>query len=250
MSKPQKKRAKLTSRVLQLEVNRFISNRTNCIIGEKGQKPGIVNPNGFVEVLNGGMKSTDHESLEIITPREVDFSIHQNNGFSLFFWLYLEKTATFKNPVPVNVFKKGDTVDQFTPTISLADSQTRLLVEFSTSKSNREMVFSNKKLEINHFYSIGINFSINYDEELTEVSLYLDGKLDTQTTIQGEPIHNQGDFFFGKASTTHGFKGTVADVSMFPSCLGENEISLAHDEGLKALSDSHGTDFYMRHIFT
>ena len=112
------------------------------------------------------------------------------------------------------------------------------------------MVFSNKKLEINHFYSIGINFSINYDDELTEVSLYLDGKLDTQTTIQGEPIHNQGDFFFGKASATHGFKITVADVSIFPSCLGENEISLAHDEGLKALSDSHGTDFYMRHIFT
>ena len=96
MSKPQKKRAKLTSHVLQLEVNRFISNRTNCIIGEKGQKPGIVNQNGFVEVLNGGMKSTEHESLEIITPREVDFSIHQNNGFSIFFWLYLEKAEHLK----------------------------------------------------------------------------------------------------------------------------------------------------------
>ena len=250
MKNPSKKRTKLTSRVLQLEVNRFISNRTNCIIGEKGQKTGIVNQNGFVEVLNGGMKSTDHESLEIITPREVDFSIRQNNGFSLFFWLYLDKSITLKNPVPVNVFKKGDTVDQFTPTISLADTQTRLLVEFSTSKSNREMVFSNKKLEINHFYSIGINFSINYDDELTEVSLYLDGKLDTQTTIQGEPIHNQGDFFFGKASTTHGFKGTVADVCMFPSCLSESDISLAHDSGLKALYDSHGTDFHMRDIFT
>ena len=250
MNKAPKKRAKLTSRILQLEVNRFISNRTNCIIGEKGQKSGIINPNGFVEVLNGGMKSTDHESLEVIMPREVDFSIRQNNGFSLFFWLYLSKSVTLKNPVPVNVFKKGDTVDQFTPTISLADTQTRLLIEFSTSKSNREMVFSNKKLEINHFYSIGINFSINYDEELTEVSLYLDGKLDTQTTIQGEPIHNQGDFFFGKASTTHGFKGTVADVSMFPSCLTENDIIIAHEDGLKALSDSHGTDFHMRDIFT
>ena len=248
MSKTPKKRTKLTSRVLQLEVDRFISNRTNSIIGEKAQKGGTINQNGFVEVLNGGMKSTDHESLEVIMPSQVDFSIKQNNGFSLFFWLYLTKPSSSK--IPVNVFKKGDTVDQFTPTISLTDNQQRLFVEFSTSKSKSEIVFSNKKLEINHFYSIAINFSINYEDELTEVSLYLDGKLDTQTTIQGEPIHNQGNFFFGKASTTHGFKGTVADVAMFPSCLSEYNIAYAHDEGLRSLLESKGTDFHMRDIFT
>jgi hypothetical protein len=48
----------------------------------------------------------------------------------------LRKSRTFKNPVPINEFKKGDIEDQFTPTISLADSQTRILLEFSSSKSN------------------------------------------------------------------------------------------------------------------
>ena len=244
------KQKKLTSRVLQLEVNKFISNRNNVLLNEKNVKTGAVNQNGFVEVINGGIKSSDKESLEVIVPNEIDLSFRQNGGFSLFFWILFTKSS-FNNKLVVNAFKKGNTVDQFTPSISLTNNQSNMFVALSTSKSKKESIYANKKLEINHLYSVGVSFEINYDEEITEVSLYIDGKLDTQTTIPGEPIHNQGNIYIGKSdNATHGFKGTVADIMIFPSVLNENEIDTAHNQGLEALNYSGGTDLKMNVIFS
>ena len=244
------KQKKLTSRVLQLEVNKFISNRNNVLLNEKNVKTGAVNQNGFVEVINGGIKSSDKESLEVIVPNEIDLSFRQNGGFSLFFWILFTKSS-FNNKLVVNAFKKGNTVDQFTPSISLTNNQSNMFVALSTSKSKKESIYANKKLEINHLYSVGVSFEINYDEEITEVSLYIDGKLDTQTTIPGEPIHNQGNIYIGKPdNATHGFKGTVADIMIFPSVLNENEIDTAHNQGLEALNYTGGTDLKMNVIFS
>lgn len=204
--------------------------------------------NGFIEVLNGAKKSNDSETLESIMPKEVDLSIRQNGGFSVFLWLHTMKA---KGGKPIYyIFKKGGTVDQFTPSIGLSNNQANLLIELSTSKSKKETLFANKKIEDNHLYSIGISFSINYEEDSTEVSLYIDGKLDTQSSIPGEPIHNQGSVFFCRPdSSTHGFKGTVADVMMVPSTITEKEVSLAHSEGLKNLYDSNGATLGMNNVF-
>ena len=112
------------------------------------------------------------------------------------------------------------------------------------------MLFANKIIEDDHLYSIGISFSINYDEDSTEVYIYIDGKLDTQSSIPGEPIHNQGSVFFGKPdSSSHGFKGTVADLMMIPSPINEREVSLAHSEGLKKLYDTNGQSLGMNGVF-
>ena len=232
------KRKNLNSRVLQLQVNRFISNVNNIIIMPSRPIRASVNKNGFIEVLNGAIKSNDFETLESIMPKEVDLSIKQNGGFSVFFWLYTSKIT--KKDLVYYIFKKGGTVDQFTPSVGLTVIEieekkqekkevTNLIVELSTSKSKKETLFANKRIEENHLYSIGISFSIDYDDDSTEVSLFIDGKLDTQSTIPGEPIHNQGSVFFGRPdSSTHGFKGTVADVMMVPSIITEKEVSMAH----------------------
>ena len=57
------KRKNLTSRVLQLQVNRFISNISNQIIMPSRPIRATVNKNGFIEVLNGAIKSNDSETL-------------------------------------------------------------------------------------------------------------------------------------------------------------------------------------------
>ena len=214
------KRKNLTSRVLQLQVNRFVSNISNQIIMPSRPIRATVNKNGFIEVLNGAIKSNDSETLESIMPKEVDLSIRQNGGFSVFLWLLTSKIKPRNAKTIYYIFKKGGTVDQFTPSIGLSNNQTNLLIELSTSKSKKETLFANKVIEENHLYSIGISFSINYEDDSTEVSLYIDGKLDTQSSIPGEPIHNQGSVFFGRPdSSTHGFRGTVADVMMVPSTI-------------------------------
>ena len=242
------KRKNLTSRVLQIQVNRFVKNISNQIIMPSRPIRAIVNKNGFIEVLNGAKKSNDSETLESIMPKEVDLSIRQNGGFSVFLWLHTKKARGGK--AIYYIFKKGGTVDQFTPSIGLSNNQTNLLIELSTSKSKKETLFANKKIEDNHLYSIGISFAINYEEDSTEVSLYIDGKLDTQSSIPGEPIHNQGSVFFGRPdSSTHGFRGTVADVMMVPSTITEKEVALAHSEGLKNLYDSNGATLGMNNVF-
>ena len=244
------KRKNLTSRVLQIQVNRFISNISNRIYMQSGTTRAIVNKNGFIEVLNGAIKSNDSETLESIMPKEVDLSIRQNGGFSVFLWLHIKKLNGSNSKVIYYIFKKGGTVDQFTPSIGLSNNQTNLLIELSTSKSKKETLFANKTIEENHLYSIGISFAINYEDDSTEVSLYIDGKLDTQSSIPGEPIHNQGSVFFGRPdSSTHGFRGTVADVMMVPSTITEREVSMAHSEGLKNLYDSNGGSLGMSKVF-
>ena len=260
----QKRRA-LTSNVLQLQVNKFVFNRNNQIIMPSNPILAKLNTNGFIEVFNGALKSTGSESLQSIIPKEADLSIKQNNGFSFFLWLYLFKVPKKKDPKEkesekekeqmesrniLYVFKKGSSVDKFTPTLGVTDYKKHLIVQLSTSTLKNAMILSNKTIEEAHLYSIGVSFEINYEENNTEICIYIDGKLDTQSKISGEPLHNQGNVIFGKNDySSKGFKGVMADLIMIPSILNENDITTAHFEGLKNLSDSNGVKIEMNSIF-
>ena len=259
------KRKALTSNVLQLQVNKFVSNRNNQIIMPSNPINAKLNTNGFIEVLNGAIKSTGSESLQSIIPKEADLSIKQNNGFSFFLWLYLfkekkkrGKDQKDKEPEKEKsesknifyIFKKGSSVDKFTPTLGLTENKKHLIIELSTSTLKHAIVLSNKSIEEDHLYSIGVSFEINYEENNTEICIYIDGKLDTQSKISGEPLHNQGNVIFGKNDyTSQGFKGVTADLMIMPSVLNENDINCAHYEGLKHLSDSNGEKLEMNSIF-
>lgn len=249
MQKPKQQKRNLTSRVVKLQVDKFISNREHCILTAVKQDTGKLNQSGFVEILQGGMKSTDRETLQINMPPQIDLSIHQDGGFSIFLWLICSKTAS-KDKSTSYILKKGSTVDQITPTIGLTFNQTKLFVSLKTSKSKKETIFANKPLEADHFYSLAVTFAIDYESQSTEVSIYLDGKLDTQSTIQGEPIHNQGCFYLGRADATcHGFKGSVADVIIVPSLINENEVKMIHEYGLEGLLETDGKDIRTRYCF-
>jgi len=257
------KRKALTSNVLQLQVNKFISNRNNQIIMPSTPIQAQLNTNGFIEVLNGAIKSTGFESLESIIPKESDLSIKQNNGFSFFLWLYTFKKKGKKDPKEKDIekekneskniyyiFRKGSSVDEFTPTLGITDNQKHLIIELSTSVTPKSILLANKTIEGDHLYSIGVSFEINYEENSTEVSIYIDGKLDTQSKISGEPLHNQGNVFFGKIDySSKGFKGVVADLMIMPNILNDNDINYAHFEGLKNLADSNGEKLNMNLIF-
>ena len=85
------KRKALNSNTLQLQVDKFISNKNNQIIMPSNPIKAQINTNGFIEVLSGAIKSTGKESLESSIPKEADLSIKQNEGFSFFLWLYILK---------------------------------------------------------------------------------------------------------------------------------------------------------------
>ena len=252
------KRKTLTSNVLQLQVEKFVSNRNNQIIMPSKPITAKLNKNGFIEVLNGAIKSTGFESLESTIPKDADLSIKQNEGFSFFLWLFFFKKNKKKKQNQDEekekkeakniyyIFRKGSSVDQFTPTLGVTDNYRHLIIELSTSTTKKIFLLANKEMEPNHLYSIGVSFHINYEENSTEVNIYIDGKLDTQSKISGEPMHNQGNVFFGKIDySSMGFKGVVADLMLIPSTLNDNEINQAHSEGLKQLCDSDGKEINM-----
>ena len=106
INSPRERRTNLTSNILQLQVNKFISNRNNQIIMPSTPINAILNTNGFLEILNGAIKCTGNEILESIIPKEGDLSIKQNNGFSFFLWIYLSKFSTKKeiNEETTNIY--------------------------------------------------------------------------------------------------------------------------------------------------
>ena len=249
---PREKRSNLSSNILKLQVNKFISNRNNQIIMPSTPINAILNTNGFLEILNGAIKCSGNEVLESIVPKEGDLSIKQNNGFSLLVWVYVsispqkrgeeeeEKIKSKKNIY--YIFRRGSSIDVFTPELGIvASPEKHFFVGFGTTSDKKTTILANKCIEENHLYSLAISFKVNYELNTTEINIYIDGKLDTQTRIPGQPLHNQENFIFGKVDfTSKSFKGVVADLMIAPNILNEKEINFAHIEGLKNLYKSNG----------
>ena len=253
------KRSNLSSNILQLQVNKLVSNRNNQIIMPSNPINSILNTNGFLEILNGAIKCTGNESLESIIPKEGDLSIKQNSGFSFFVWVYISKSPQKKQSEEeikntkniLYIFRKGSSIDEFTPEMCIVDySEKHFLVGLATSSQKKVTILANKTIEENHLYSFGITFEVNYEQNFTEVNIYIDGKLDTQTRIPGEPLHNQGNIFFGKIDiSSKSFKGVIADLMLIPNILSENEINFAHNSGLKNLYETNGQQLNMKLVF-
>ena len=217
---PREKRSNLTSNILQLQVNKFVSNRNNQIIMPSTPINAILNTNGFLEILNGAIKCTGTEILESIIPKEGDLSIKQNNGFSFFLWIYLSKFSPKKeiNEETTNIyyiFRKGSSIDEFTPELGIIPNPDKhFLINLATSTQKKVTILSNKIIEENHLYSFGISFDF--------------GKVD---------ISNKS------------FRGVIADLMMTPNVLNEQEIFLVHNEGLKNLYKSNGEKLNMNLVF-
>ena len=94
-----------------------------------------------------------------------------------------------------------------------------------TSNQKVENIISNKKLEPGKIYSICLTLNFDTNESLTEMSLYIDGTLDSQISLPGTPLMNDGNFFFGKyESNSHGFIGNISEVMLIPGILEDTEI--------------------------
>ena len=248
------KRTNLSSNVLQLQVNKFVSNRNNQILTPSYPINSILNTNGFLEILNGAIKCTGKVVLESIIPKEGDLSIKQNNGFSFFIWVYVSNFQKKENPDDKTIyyiFRKGSSIDEFTPEMGVIESSEKhFVVGLATSSQKKVMLLANKAIEENHLYSFGVTFDVNYEQDCTDVNIFIDGKLDTQTRLEGQPLHNQGNIYFGKIDvSSKSFKGVVADLILTPNVLKESEINFIHNEGLRYLYETNGEKLNMNLVF-
>lgn len=161
--------------------------------------------------------------MEINFHEKTDLSLTQNKGFSLFFWFLAKKQP---QGAMRYILKQGNTSEELTPSIGFLPNSANLFVKILSSKNRQETLFSTKTIEPNRLYSLTVTFSIDYENELTDIYLYLDGLLDSQISIPGEPLHNQGKMHIGKVDKNSlGFIGFVADILVVPRVLFESEIA-------------------------
>lgn len=177
---------------------------------------------GHYICLFDGFNSDTKNRLEIAFPSLADLSISQKNGFTVFFWMLVRKTS---DGVHRYIIKKGNLNEELAPGIGILPNGTNLFIKINTSKGRTESLFSSRSIETEKLYNITVTFSVDYNNDLTDIALYIDGLVDSQTTLPGEPVHNQGDLLIGKPDNiSYGFKGWIGDVIFIPKVLKDEDI--------------------------
>lgn len=177
---------------------------------------------GHYICLFDGFNSDMENTLEINFPIPADLSLTQKNGFTIFFWCLLRKTSA---GVHRFIVKKGGLNEDMTPAIGILPNGSNLFIKLNTSKGRTESLFSSKTMELERLYNIAVTFEIDFNNDLTDIALYIDGLVDSQITVPGEPAHNQGHLAVGKPDNiSYGFKGWIADIIIAPKPLRDDEI--------------------------
>lgn len=227
--------------------SKYINNPDFKIYQPEEKLMALYNRYNFLGILTSGFRSTGSNFIEIIFPEDFDISIAQENGFSIFFWIALQKQP---NNVMRYILRRGAAYDQVTPTIGLLPNNSNLFLKVSTSNQKLETLYSNKKLETGKIYSVTATYSFNIEESTSEISLYIDGVLDSQVTLPGIPVHNNGNIYIGKPDTaSHGFVGCLSEVMLLPYVLGEEEIKDVNEQSWKCFYMTEGEVFNTPVIF-
>jgi len=142
----------------------------------QGIPPASYNKYGFVVCLENGYISDGNKRLERVLP-EVDLSLNQNGGFSVSLWF-------INRPSPGGVhrfiFKKGGGIDELTPSVGFLPNGENIFIKIISSKHKIETLFSSKVIEPNRMYNVVTTFAIDHQNGLTDISLYIDGLLDSE----------------------------------------------------------------------
>ena len=115
------------------------------------------------------------------------------------------------HPLYFYILRKGVSSPDQTPTIGLLPNNSNIFIKIYSSNQKVETMISNKKLENGKIYSICVSLGFDLNESLTEMSLYIDGILDSQISLPGTPIQNDGNFFIGKYEL---IKGTEIPIEI------------------------------------
>jgi len=145
---------------------------------ENTYPPATQNRYGFVVCLENGYLSDGNKKLERVLP-EVDLSLSQNGGFSVSLWLMNRQSP---GGVHRFIFKKGGNgnLEELTPSIGFLPNNENLFVKIISSKHKIESLYSAKVFEPNRLYNVVTTFAIDHENGLTDISLFIDGLLDSQ----------------------------------------------------------------------
>ena len=219
----------------------YISSEENRNYASGDRLVGLNNRFNFLGILEGGFYSDGYNYIEIACPPAFDMAQVQEKGFTLFFWIGFNKQP---NNVTRYILRKGISPNDITPTIGLLPNNSNLFVKIFTSNQKVENIISNKKLEPNKIYSISLSLNFDPNESLTEMSLYIDGILDSQISLPGTPVMNGGNFYLGKYdSSCHGFIGNISEIMLIPGVMEDVEIEEINNRCWEEFINSNGLFF-------
>ena len=243
----EKKQKTLNPTSIKKVFSKVYLNNPNYNFPPNEQIMALSNRYGFCGILDKGFFSNGENTLEISLPEDFDISLKQQNGFSLFFWFLITKQT---NNLTRYLFKKGNGIDQWTPTIGLLNNNTNLFIKILTSNQKTETLITNKKLENNIIYSFTLSLNFDVNENITEINIYIDGTLDSQITVPGVPFHNNSNIYLGKPdNSSHGFMGVISEIMLLPRALQDQEIIDINNQCIEFLSETEGETFNTAIVF-
>ncbi len=142
-----------------------------------------------------------------VVPHSSDLDVASNNrDFSAEFWIKPEEGPTGEYRA---IAYKGTTSKERLFAMWLRPDNMHLLYRISTTSSWNEGRFSNQPLPINEWTHVA------YVREGNKLKLYLNGILDSETTLSGSVINNNGDLYIGDTPWYAGMKGKIADFNTY-----------------------------------
>jgi len=140
-----------------------------------------------------------------------------STSFTVCFWATLHSHSTGR---PRAILHKGFQPNSQTPFIELDARLNRLNVRVSTTAgSEAEGFFSKGSLRV------GQPTHVCYVRRDRELTLFLDGEVDTTVSTVGTTVHDLGPLFVGNSPFTNGFDGAITGFRWYGSAFTAKDIS-------------------------
>ena len=155
-------------------------------------------------------------------PESYDPCLRQNGGFSFSCWFQLSKLVKGKHQL---IFKKGERLNEQSPILGILPSSNSLFVKLKTTEGKLEKIYSNRKLEALRIYCIFVTCRFDLDSNSTEMSLFIDGLIDSSIIFSGLPAQNTGSVVLGKSDKElNSVEGIVGDIEFIKLALSEKQV--------------------------
>ena len=172
----------------------------------------------FLELFGGALQFRG-DVIQSIEGKEFN-SLEKEYSISM--WVYLEKVLKNRK---VTVLHKGDeTCSQ--PNISLLEKT--LVVKLDCQRNGSESLIAATDLQLKKWTHLALCVK---QEDITEVSFYLNGKMDSEIAVNNPILKNESKCYIGKDPWSHGLRGSIAEPLFFFNFLSAEEVQKMYLHG-------------------
>jgi Tc toxin complex TcA C-terminal TcB-binding domain/Concanavalin A-like lectin/glucanases superfamily/ABC toxin N-terminal region/Bacterial Ig domain len=135
--------------------------------------------------------------------------------FTVTFWLNLRQGYTSERR---SIVHKGNTDAQRTLAVWMQPNDNHIYYRISTESDSNEGGISSAEIQPNTWTHIA------YIKSGRRLQLYIDGEFDSEVSLAGASVSNDGPLYLGKDPWNPGINGSIDDIQIYGSALSEQSL--------------------------